>query len=643
MTDDEARRDGTEEAEEREAWAAVGAVPLDPAQEAEFESLLVFLKESRGFDFTGYKRSSIQRRVARRMQQVEAVSFSEYLDRLQVDTAEFTQLFNTVLINVTGFLRDAEAWRELSDQIVPQLLAPKARGDAIRVWSAGCASGEEAYGLAMVFAEALGIEEFRARVKVYATDVDEDALTTARQATYSEKELQSLPSGWRERYFERSGSRWTFRSDLRRCVIFGRNDLVQDAPIGRIDLLVCRNTLMYLNAETQAQVLRRFHFALNATGVLFLGKAEMLLSHGRLFLPVDVKRRFFRKADQVEPGPRSASTLGRSPSTALRAEGWLEDEALLSSPLATVLVTADEVVAKANRRAEVQLGTTPREVGRRFSELEICHRIAGLRSSYEDVRRNRTALWQHEAEFARSSSETLFFDIQIVPLPGEADEGPAVALFFTDVTRYRRMTGELQTAHRQVETAYEELQSTVEELETTNEELQSTVEELETTNEELQSTVEELETTNEELQSTNDELQSMNDELRDRTSQLDRANDFLESVLGSMRTAVVVVDSELIVQAWNGRADDLWGLRSDEAVGQHLLNLDIGLATDRVRPLVRDVLHGEGVREDPLRIEAINRRGRTVQLAIGVSPLFGRQGRPDGAIILMDQLDPTPA
>ncbi|MCD2194703.1 PAS domain-containing protein [Actinomycetospora endophytica] len=601
--------------------------------------MLGFLKESRGFDFTGYKRSSIRRRVARRMQQVDAVSFAEYLDRLQVDADEFTHLFNTVLINVTSFLRDPDAWQELQEQVIPQLLAPKSRGESVRVWSAGCASGEEAYGLAVVFAEALGVEEFRQRVKVYATDVDEDALATARQATYSDKELQNLPAAWRERYFERTGSRYTFRSDLRRCVIFGRNDLVQDAPIGRIDLLVCRNTLMYLNAETQAQVLRRFHFALNTSGVLFLGKAEMLLSHARLFLPIDLKRRFFRKADQVDPAARFASALGRGHQGGGRSDVQLEDETLLLSPVATLVVTPDEVLAKANQRAEAQLGITMREIGRRFTELELCHRIAGLRSSYDDVRRNRTSLWLHEGEFARSASETLYFDIQIVPLQVQGEDGPSIALFFTDVTRYRRMTAELQSAHRQVETAYEELQSTVEELETTNEELQSTVEELETTNEELQSTVEELETTNEELQSTNDELQSMNDELRDRTSQLDHANDFLEAVLGSLRTAVIVVDNGLIVRAWNGRADDLWGLRADEAVGQHLLNLDIGLPTDRLRPLVREVLNGSPPGDEGMRVEAINRRGRTVQLAIAVSPMAGRDGQPSGAIVLMDQVD----
>ncbi len=225
-----------------------------------------------------------------------------------------------------------------------------------------------------------------------------------------------------------------------------------------------------------------------------------------------------------------------------------------------------------------------------------------------------------------------------MPLDSDGDHGAAVALFFNDVTRYQRMTGELQDAHRQVEAAYEELQSTVEELETTNEELQSTVEELETTNEELQSTVEELETTNEELQSTNDELQTMNEELRQRTEQLDEANLFMESVMGSLRTAVVVVDTDLVVRAWNGRADDLWGLRAEEAVGRHLLNLDLNVSIEQLRPLIRAAVAGKGS-EQPVRLGAINRRGRPVDLAVSASPLTLRENEPTGAIVLMDPAD----
>ena len=240
----------------------------------------------------------------------------------------------------------------------------------------------------------------------------------------------------------------------------------------------------------------------------------------------------------------------------------------------------------------------------------------------------------------------------MVPLSAGSGGRHGVALYFSDVTRYRQLPRELEQANRQLESAYEELQSTVEELETTNEELQSTVEELETTNEELQSTNEELETMNEELQSTNDELQTINDELRDRTGQLDDTNDFLQAVLESLRSAVVVVDTDLMVQAWNHRAADLWGLRSDEATGKHLLNLDIGLPTDQLRPIVRQVLNSSRPddgraadrsssedRTDDLTLEAVNRRGRQVRIAVTTGRLNYRDPERSGAIIIMDQID----
>ena len=195
-----------------------------------------------------------------------------------------------------------------------------------------------------------------------------------------------------------------------------------------------------------------------------------------------------------------------------------------------------------------------------------------------------------------------------------------MALVFLDVTAAQRLHDELADAHRQLETAYEELQSSNEELETTNEELQSTVEELETTNEELQSTNEELETMNEELQSTNDELQTINDELQDRTGDLDRANGFLETILTSLRAGVVVVDPDLQVQVWNQQAQELWGLRPEEAVGQHFLNLDIGLPTDLLRPMIRQTL-SEPTKAGELVVAAVNRRGRAIEVRVLASPL----------------------
>jgi two-component system CheB/CheR fusion protein len=170
----------------------------------EFESLLLYLKETRGFDFTGYKRASLVRRVTRRMSQLSVRGYSEYVEYLEVHPEEFTALFNTILINVTGFFRDPEAWQYLQSDVLPKLIASKDPADSIRVWSAGCASGEEAYSLAMLLAETMGVDAFRKRVKIYATDVDQHALNHARHATYEPKDMEPVPPDWVDRYFEKT-------------------------------------------------------------------------------------------------------------------------------------------------------------------------------------------------------------------------------------------------------------------------------------------------------------------------------------------------------------------------------------------------------------------------------------------------------
>ncbi len=258
-----------------------------------FERLLVFLREARGFDFTGYKRPSLVRRVRHRMGELGIATFEEYQDVLSLRPDEFTTLFNTILINVTGFFRDPEAWTAMRDVVVPSLV-DASDGAPVRIWSAGCASGQEAYSMAMVLHDRLGAD-FRERVKIYATDVDDQALEQARQASYPERATADVPEPFRERYFESVNGRRVITNELRRNVIFGRNDLTVDAPISRIDVLLCRNTLMYFNAETQSRVLNRLGFALRPDGVLFLGRAEMLLNHSDVFQAVDLKRRFFRK------------------------------------------------------------------------------------------------------------------------------------------------------------------------------------------------------------------------------------------------------------------------------------------------------------------------------------------------------------
>ncbi|MGH3931661.1 MAG: CheR family methyltransferase [Pseudonocardiaceae bacterium] len=615
--------------------------------DSDFEALLVHLKEARGFDFTGYKRSSLMRRVDRRMAQIGVADYSEYLDHLQVKSDEFTELFNTILINVTSFFRDADAWGVLRTEVIPRILETKPPDQPIRVWSAGCASGEEAYSIAILLTEALGSDQLRDRVKIYATDVDEESLAQGRQASYSAQEVRGIPEDLLDRYFETSGNRYLFRKDLRRAVIFGRNDLVQDAPISRVDLLVSRNTLMYFNAETQSRILARFHFALGEPGVLFLGKAEMLLSHTNIFQPIDLKRRIFRKVARGSlpegvPTPELPN-LGRH--TSLTGLDLLRSEALLASPVGQIVVTAEGLVVLINRQADVMFGLSARDIGRPFRDLELSYRPVELRRFIEQAQVERRTIRVADIEYSFGDRNPLHLEVQITPLVHRDSSLLGVTLIFHDVSESRRLQDDLQHANRQLEAAYEELQSTNEELETRNEELQSTVEELETTNEELQSTNEELETMNEELQSTNDELQTINDELRDRTLDLNEANDFLESILTSLRAGVTVISHDMTIQVWNRHAEELWGLRQDEALGRNFLHLDIGLPTDQLRPIIRQTLGGDDGPYE-LQVEAVNRRGRAITVRVLCIALNTMRLGAKGALLVIEResdRDPLPA
>lgn len=313
-------------------------------------------------------------------------------------------------------------------------------------------------------------------------------------------------------------------------MIFGRNDLVKDAPISRVDFLVCRNTLMYLNAETQRNVLGRLHFALGPQGTLFLGHAEMLLSHSDRFTALNLKNRIFRKAvgthggaERYDPAAFYDRTDESSGLTTVR------ELAFRASPVAQIVVTGEDTVAMINQQAESIFGLSARDIGRLLRDLEVSYRPVELRAYLEQAKVERRSARIPDVKWQRPGAETVWFEIHVNPLVDAENGLLGVSIVFFDVSATRALLDKVVQTNRQLEAAYEELQSTNEELETTNEELQSTVEELETTNEELQSTNEELETMNEELQSTNDELHTINDTLRERSLELDGATTFLDS------------------------------------------------------------------------------------------------------------------
>ena len=606
--------------------------------EPEFEALLAHVKQSRGSDFTGYKRSTLERRVRKRMDDAGVGSYPDYREHLEANPDEFTALFNTILINVTGFFRDPEAWEALAREVLAPLAERKAPHEAIRVWSAGCASGEEAYTLMMALTEVLGEDAVRERVKVYATDMDDEALAQARQAAYPAAALEGVPEALREKYFEPAPrGRFGFRADLRRPVIFGRHDLARDAPISHLDLLVSRNALMYFNPDVQGRILHRFHFALGERGVLFLGKAEMMRTHGALFTPLNLKARLFTRVHRAPLRDRLLSSRPPREATEgdVRRELRLRESALDADPVAQLVVSLDGKLVLANAPARALFGLSPQDVGRPLQDLTLSYRPLELRSRVEQVVGERRPLQVDRVDHAAPGGELRSYQVHLAPLAdGQTLLGVSIA--FTDVTAAARLEAELRDANQELETAFEELQITNEELETTNEELQSTIEELETTNEELQSTNEELETMNEELQSTNEELETINDEMARRGGELNALNAYLDSILGSVRVAVVVVDDAAHIRVWNRRAEDLWGLRPEEAVGQALQNLEIGLPVERLKGAVRAAIDGRSEAEEVV-LDAVSRRGRPIVCRVTVAPFRSVDRRVAGAVLVMEE------
>jgi two-component system, chemotaxis family, CheB/CheR fusion protein len=540
-------------------------------EEADLGRLLQHMRATRGFDFTGYKTSSLTRRIRRRMQVVHSTTFDEYRRYLDDNPEEFIELFNTILINVTGFFRDPETWSRVRESVIPKIAGEPGSDDPLRVWVAGCATGEEPFTIAILLCEALGDDAFRRRVKIYATDVDQEAITEARHGRYLKRTIgEDLPVALLDRYFEPDGAYVMFRKDLRRTVIFGRHDLVQDPPISRIDLLSCRNTLMYFNPPAQARILANLRFALRPNGFLVLGRSEALASRNAEFTAVDPKSRIFRR-------------------TPTRREQLMSDDPRPAPPAQPV----PDPPAADVRSLGFELGTSAQIL----QDLELLYRPLELRSRLDALYAERHPVAVRAVEWRRGA-EVTWLDVLLHPIVNHAGVVEGTSVTFVDVTPQRRLQDELQGSRVQLETAYEELQSAVEELETTNEELQSTNEE--------------LETTNEELQSTNEELETINDEFRLRTTELHEINNVLEAILTSLNSAVVVVDRDVRIQVWNRHAQDLWGLRRDEVEGEHLMNLDIGLPVEHLHQPIRACLTGEP--PQPVAMPAVNRRGRVHRL-----------------------------
>ena len=638
---------------------SAGATKQKPRKEAasggDLEEILRKIRETRNFDFRNYKRPTLLRRIQRRMQDRGKRTVREYGALLDRDAAEFDALLGSMFIKVTSFFRDPEVWQELSSKAIPQMLSEKRPGEEIRVWSAGCATGEEAFSAAIVLAEAMGPSFGNQDVKIFGTDVDEKAIAHARKGQYARDQVESVPKKALAEWFIEEGDGYAVRKELRRSVIFGINNLVSDAPISRLDLLICRNVFIYLDAALQKRVLSRFHYALRQHGILMLGKSELIPFAARIYEPIDLARRIYRKDGRRDSAVSQERLVGLLEQESVAREidqetekvGSIDQfhrEVLQSLPLPVIATTLDGSVMLWNGAAARLWNRRETETtGKKLAALSLPG-LAGdlLIEKTAAVREGRSERERGDGVLARASEPNgIHLSVEVSPLRDATGENAGLVYLVHDVTSVRRMESELRQANQERQTAYEELQtvneemqSSNEELETTNEELQSANEELQTTNEELQSTNEELETTNEELQSTNAELDATNRELAHRTEEMNKLAFNQRVIIRSLSAALIVLDGSGKIIVWNLAAERLLGLTEGEAVGQVLWTLHIPALNRGVLAKVSKALaQNLGTRSEELDYELPN--GGLGKATLAAVPIVDG-GAPLGAVLMLE-------
>ena len=629
-----------------------------PVRDAELEAILEKVRQARNFDFRNYKRATLQRRIERRMAATNCRSRAAYLALLERDANEVSILVSSMLIKLTTFFRDPEVWVEL-EKVLKELVNRRRADQELRIWSAGCATGEEAYSVAIAAAEALGPTYPGMELKVFGTDLDEAAIAHGRRGVYAATQVEGVSKERLERWFTRTGDSYTVRKEIRRSVVFGVNNLVSDAPVSRIDLILCRNVFIYLDAALQKRVLARFHFALRAESVLALGRSELIPFAARLFEPIDLSRRIYRKDGRQE----TPLTLREPTPTEFVQEPQLtpEEEAardvqrqlrevINSQPCPLIATDPNGVVTLWNHAAARLWNRRDGEIlGRKLPALGL----AGLPQELLIEQSARVRAGRAERETADGvlevpGQEPMALRTVVLPFKGARGEAQGLLYVSHDHTALRtlelnlkRAAEDLQSVNLRLQTFNEELRASNEELETTNEELQSANEELQTTNEELQSTNEELETTNEELQSANAEMDAINRELAHRSEELDALTLSQRTIIRTLTAAVIVIDAEGKITTWNLSAERLLSLTEREAVGQVLWTLRIpALKRPLLQRLRRGVADNRATRHEAVPYQ-LPHGGRGFATVV-VNPLSSA-GTQQGAVILFEDTTRTVA
>ncbi|MGI8740246.1 MAG: CheR family methyltransferase [Gammaproteobacteria bacterium] len=594
--------------------------------------ILAMLRSHTGHDFSHYKETTILRRIERRIQVTQKSSPDQYVELLRESPDEIGRLFSDMLIGVTQFMRDDEVFEALESKVVPELCAHKSAGENVRVWVPGCASGEEAYSLAILFLREIGRGDHDLSPQVFATDIDSKALDAARAAIYPESITAHLTGEQLEHYFRKHGHGYRVVKRVREACIFSKHDLIRDPPFSRLDMISCRNVLIYMTPTLQQRLIPIFHYALRPGGVLLLGPSETVTRFEHLFEPIDHKQRLFRRRD-LSVAPRFDFPLGsygdstnaretgseerqrnRENSVSRQAERYLLEQ---YAPSCVVVDSRYEAVYFAGNTGQY---LQPPSGAPDNAVLNMArHGLKNqLRQALDDAARTQQPVVREDVH-VRTNGEYEIIRLRVRPIPRLEQRADYYAVIFEsgdprggEVPRAKppeppaveQEQSLVQQLESELESTRRHLRDTTEDMESSNEALKSANEELMSTNEELQSAAEELDTSKEELQSVNEELSFANEELRRNNDHLSRANSDIKNLFDNTQIAMMFLDKDLHIRSLTPRMSDLYNLRASDT-GRSItdirarhdytdLETDFKRVLDTLEPVERSVHTADG-------------------------------------------------
>jgi two-component system CheB/CheR fusion protein len=590
---------------------------LEPEEKSEGQLQKIFLaiRHQTGHDFSHYKRNTIRRRIARRLAVHQIEDLDHYLKLLQASPDEAGILAREMLITVTNFFRDREAWESLREQVIHPLVAEKPPDTPLRIWVAGCATGEEAYTAAILFLEQMGKDERHHPLQIFATDLDEESINVGRRGIYPKSIAADIAPARLKRFFTEEGNSYKIKNNIRETIVFAQHDLVKDSPFSKLDLVCCRNVLIYMDGSLQKKLIPMFHYTLNASGTLFLGESESVGTFADLFAPVDTRHKIFRRkplgtsyepelADVGYPLPLEAARERPHAATAPQDVAEVAERVILRDySLPCVLIDEDFDIVYFNGDTSKFLGQPSGKpttniiqmarpeihfklnllLKRAFHEKHmVVERDIQVRADDHYLETDIVVRPGAEAGTAQNLMLVVFKSRLKEKKPGEAVPLP------TNIPTEEK-DGRIRALEQELQSTREYLQTTVEELETSNEELKSSNEELQSTNEELQSTNEELDTSREELQSTNEELRTVNAEHQEKIEDLSKAFDDQRNLLQTTDVATLFLDRELKIRRFTPAARQIFRL-IERDVGRPLRDISTALQCPDFLPDIQHVL-----------------------------------------------------